>query len=83
MQLVDEDRSVIGCFLDKNHFSVQWFHEKLTKLSIADSYQTEYVAPLFQIEYPILCFTGSMPSMHEICIVNLADDSSPITKLKL
>ena len=45
--LVDEDKAVIGCFLDRNNFSVKWFHEKLAKLSLGKNFQTEQVMPLY------------------------------------
>ena len=35
----DED-DILGCFLDKDEYSVHWFHESLKKLKVGQTYQS-------------------------------------------
>ena len=81
--MVSEDgKSITGCFLDPQQFSIQWYNEKFVEYKAGYNYQTETPLPSYYVDYPILCFSGIMPDRSKLQLVNLADKSSPVTELK-
>ena len=85
MSLCSNHSDILGCFIDRQLFSLHWFHEKLSNRKFGDSasYQTEKREPLYVVEYPLLCYTGPFPDKRELIIVNLADKQAPKLYLKL
>ena len=55
----------------------------MRKNKFSDGFQKEFVQADYQIEYPVLCYTGAKPDIEELNIVNLADTNAPITTLEL
>ena len=81
--MISEDgKSITGCFLDPQQFSIQWYNEKFVQSKAGYNYQTETPLPSYYVDYPILCFSGIMPDRSKLQLVNLADKSSPVTELK-
>ena len=73
--LADDD-DIIGCFIDKDEYSVHWFHTKTSRDRSSKSYQSVETMPVYALEYPILAFNGPYPDSRELTLVNLADMSN-------